>query len=270
MTWVLGSANMFGYGGLIADVRVVWGDRVHADILLKIHQVAPNLLVGFAGSVEVGFALIEDMRQEFALPAERYWYPRAAAWWWWRRARRMFANARPALKKLGSSVLLVGADPYKADPFGRARCIRMRSPTFNPEFLPAVSWHSIGRGSAHESARYFAEEFRANFMNTFGQFELGESRGGSTFLTAGDVSRLLAESPLYSVSEALTFGTAELSGCKISVLKSTKVLPDGTEQEVSPGALVRSWKELEQYAQRHGLSAAEASAAGIGRPRNST
>ena len=89
-------------------------------------------------------------------------------------------------------------------------------------------------------------------------------------MTAGDVSRRLTESPLHSVSEALTFGTPELSGCKISVLRSTNVLPDGTEQEVAPGALVTSWKELEQYAQWHGLSAAEASAPGIGRPRNGT
>jgi len=55
MTWVLGSSSIMGFGALIADTRVSWGRKRYADILQKIHPVGSLLMVGFSGSVELGF-----------------------------------------------------------------------------------------------------------------------------------------------------------------------------------------------------------------------
>ena len=250
---------MFGYGALIADILVVWPDGKHVDVLQKIHQVGPNLLAGFAGSVELGFFLIDDMRTSFQRPTGELWYPRAATWWWWRRARRAFAACPTRIQKLGSSLLLVGPDPHNPGPWPRARCIRMRSPDFRPEYLPSVSWHSIGSGSEHEAARHYAEDYRRTFLETHGQFELGPSRGGATFSTAGSVHLSLVEGRKESVSEALIFGTAFLNGCELSSFKSTDISPDGKPRTVQPGELLSTWEEFQKYAALHGLSAAAAS-----------
>lgn len=65
MTWVIGSGVRWGYGALIADTRVSWPDGTQHDVLQKCHEVAPGLIAGFAGSVEMGFAAIDDMRGFF-------------------------------------------------------------------------------------------------------------------------------------------------------------------------------------------------------------
>ena len=160
MTWVLGSGTLFGYGALIADVRVSWPGGQVADILQKIHGVAPNMMAGFAGSVRLGFSLVNDMRGCFARTDDALWWPRAAAWWWWRRARGIFRAAPLEEQKKGSAILLVGPGPDETQPWPRSYCVRMKGPDFHPEYLPSIVWHSIGSGRDHDAAKYFANDIK--------------------------------------------------------------------------------------------------------------
>jgi 20S proteasome alpha/beta subunit len=60
VTWVIGMSGHLIGAVLVADVRVSFpsGQR---DTLRKIHPVAPNIAIGFAGSVAIGFDMVESL-----------------------------------------------------------------------------------------------------------------------------------------------------------------------------------------------------------------
>ncbi len=62
MTWVIGMAGHFIGGVLLSDIRVTFKGQPARDLIRKIHQVGPNVVIGFAGSVRLGFSLVEDLR----------------------------------------------------------------------------------------------------------------------------------------------------------------------------------------------------------------
>jgi hypothetical protein len=160
MTWVLGSGVLWGYGALVSDVRVTWPETGRSlDVLQKVYPVGTWMMAGFSGSVRLGFELIEDMREFFGPAVEGYaWMPQQAAWRWHRRARRRFSAAPDDVKRLTSSVLLVGVSPCINGPHHWTRCVRMRSPDFTPEFARPFSWLSIGAGATHRLAERYATQ----------------------------------------------------------------------------------------------------------------
>ncbi len=63
MTWIVGTPALFGYGFGISDVRVTFGDDTEVDCLQKIHPVGQWIAAGFAGSVQIGFAMVNELRR---------------------------------------------------------------------------------------------------------------------------------------------------------------------------------------------------------------
>ncbi len=61
MTWVIGGITPFGYGVGLSDIRVSWDDKKYRDCLQKVYPVGKFIIAGFAGSVELGFRLIQDL-----------------------------------------------------------------------------------------------------------------------------------------------------------------------------------------------------------------
>lgn len=142
MTWILGSALPFGYGALISDIRVTLSNGRHLDCLQKIYPVASMMMAGFAGSVELGFVMIQDLQRYLYLeqpptfPDERrMWRMEEACWRWHRRGRRIFRRAPLGLQGLDCQLLVVGTSPIPNGLPGGciARCIRMVAPEFVPE-----------------------------------------------------------------------------------------------------------------------------------------
>lgn len=245
VTWILGQASIFGYGALIGDTRVTLRDGRSVDVLQKIHVVAPNMIAGFAGSVRLGFAMIDDMRVAFAGPLTHRWWPRAAAHWWRRRGRAIFTAAEANESRLGSELLLVGPAPDDQEPWPRAYCLRLRSPDFVMEDCRVVQWHGIGSGTSHVSASLFAESYRERFVETFGQAEI-QDPGGAARRTAVAVSEQLWRNPLASVSEGLQCGLAFLNHTSIQNFNSEYVQPDGTTARRKVGLLAQSWPQFTQ------------------------
>jgi hypothetical protein len=217
MAWVLGaSIPLGGYGALISDVRVSWNNgRVSHDVLQKIYMVAPMMIAGFAGSVEIGFRLMEDMGEFLAAPKGFVWKPRAAAWLWHRRGRRIFTLSTLPSQRLGSAVIIVGCSNRKNGPWMWPHCIRMCAPSYELEIIPSNTWASIGSGSRHRNAEKYAKRFADTFMesNTF-QTEV-HSPGGIAATVARHVRMDLDREPLMSVSNTLQVGTAFYHELKI-------------------------------------------------------
>ena len=70
MTWVIGGSTIFGYGVLISDVCVSWELGYQFDCLQKIYPLSNSIMGGFAGSVKIGFQLLQDLRDFLGLTDE--------------------------------------------------------------------------------------------------------------------------------------------------------------------------------------------------------
>ena len=65
MTWVLG-LNGPGYVAMVSDIQVSWnqnGNRKFSDVLKKSYVICPNMAIGFAGSVKLGFEAMDIARK---------------------------------------------------------------------------------------------------------------------------------------------------------------------------------------------------------------
>jgi hypothetical protein len=62
MTWIVGMPTMWGYSFAVSDVRVTLADGSERDCLQKIYPVARSIALGFAGSVRLGFKMVEAMK----------------------------------------------------------------------------------------------------------------------------------------------------------------------------------------------------------------
>ena len=82
---------MFGYGFGISDVRVTLGDGTEVDCLQKLYSIGRHVAAGFAGSVIIGFAMIDELRRLAAYEDERMACdPLAIEKQWPDQARRIF------------------------------------------------------------------------------------------------------------------------------------------------------------------------------------
>jgi hypothetical protein len=122
---------------MVSDVRVSWDDGTEADLLRKAYRVGPYLLAGFAGSVNIGFQLINSL-QNFLVPPDNSssaWKPDWVAEHWHPEAAKIFANAPPKEQAGHSQLLIVGVWPDEhlgAPEFPRVYLIKLEAPDFRP------------------------------------------------------------------------------------------------------------------------------------------
>jgi hypothetical protein len=232
-------------------------------MLQKIYPVAPLLMAGFAGSVEIGFAMIEDMRRSLQLAPGRVWHPRIAFWKWWRRGRRIFQLAPRHLQQSGCSILMVGVSPAAIAAFStfpprgfyaHSYAVVMRSPSFTPVFVPWNEWGAIGSGTAHEAARNLAQYLTVDAFMGLDQ----AGSGTAAVAVATMVAESILKHPLSSVSEALQIGLVSSGGFRLlrPVLKERSDMPN--PREIAHERLVTNWPEFVHKAHSLGLASVEA------------
>src|SRR2546421_679047 len=100
MTWVIGASSIFGYGAMMSDVRVTFGDGRQADLVEKAYAVGPYIVAGFAGSIKIGFMMLESLSRLLIVPPNApqpgAWEPEWVAEQWQSIAARIFEAADPA------------------------------------------------------------------------------------------------------------------------------------------------------------------------------
>lgn len=259
MTWVIGCGSLFGYASLIADTRVRCRDGSTADVLQKIHPVTPHIMVGFSGSVSLGFQMVTDLRVALAVQPDEVWYPRIAAWRWWRRGRHIFREAAPVEQSLRCSLLLAGISGVPAEMTGfRAYCIRMASPSFEPEYIRRGLWASIGSGARCEVATRIAQhqaEDPVEFFVSYGQGEVGMGRGGSAMMLALVISNALTQQRVDSVSEGVQVGLVFGDGIQLGGPRGTIDLGEPTQRQVAAQPVCTTWEEFEKWSKSRGAGA---------------
>jgi hypothetical protein len=258
---VLGAAIPFGYGAIVSDVRVTWRNgQVAHDVLQKVYPAGSMMLAAFAGSVEIGFRLVDDFSRCFQTARGIIWEPKAAAWHWHRRGRRLFATAPPRLQAHGASIVVVGISPEKNGPWQAARCIRMRAPSFDLEITRPVTWASIGTGTQHQNAAEYTKDFPKRFMDFYALTETSNP-GGVAASVASTVATDLERAPMTTVSNILQVATVWPNEHRIRNLRRQQHGPRWSSERLEdlvPGELISSWPEFSAFADSEGLEAAEA------------
>jgi hypothetical protein len=160
MTWVIAASSILGYGVIISDVCVTFknddGTQETKDCLQKIHWIAPSIIAGFAGSVKIGFELLEDLAGFLYIPQEEQgngsWIPQWVAENWRERAKSIFDGSPDDLRECGSQILMVCTHPTEDLGFPsrpRIYVTKMESPLFEPLVASDYSRiFSIGSGSS--------------------------------------------------------------------------------------------------------------------------
>ena len=259
MTWVVGIANVFGYGAAISDVQVSWPQSGRVlNCLQKVYGLGPCLAGGFSGSVEVGFRLLADMAIiiNTTTPPGHAIVPRAFAHKWYRRARRFFSGQPTTIQQLGSELLLVGVSPGERigdSPWPRTDVIVMRSRTgFSPEYATGIRCLSIGSGSAVEVYREALQDPQ-NLI----QLDVGGSAGIALGLTA-QLRHVISKYPQPGISRYTHLTMVRTDSITIQPMNFTDFESDGTVVRDHMPPVARSWEEFSALAQQNGLATAEA------------
>jgi hypothetical protein len=157
MTWVVGAATPFGYGTGISDVRVTFSDGRERDCLQKIYPVGRFIAAGFAGSVAIGFAMLNRLKELLYTPNEsEAWDPVAVSQWWSADARAVFDKSSEEEQELQSQIMLIGAHPFEhngAPQWPRCHVYTFSSPTFEPVEAKPPTLAAIGHGTDVEHCR---------------------------------------------------------------------------------------------------------------------
>ncbi|MFZ3073086.1 MAG: hypothetical protein WA162_07565 [Thermodesulfobacteriota bacterium] len=265
MTWVVGGTTLFGYGVAISDIRVTFqkadGEITYIDCLQKVYPVGNFLVAGFAGSVRVGFELIEDMRRFLSPnPPDMSWIPEWVAVNWRRRGRKIFSMAPLNEQKLSSSILLVGIHPTHNLGDGRSpkgvACV-FKSPEFEPEFYEVNKFVSIGSGTEVEQYKKRLHDSTQIFDNSAIMMEAGR-RGGWGYTIGDHLKMTLKKHREVTVSEHVQTFIVERGKMYISNNETTAITAKGhVKFEMPP--LAKSYGEFVELGEREKVSTSLAS-----------
>jgi hypothetical protein len=210
MTWIVGTPTMFGYGIGISDVRVTLSNDSEHDCLQKIYPVGQFIAMGFAGSVRIGFAMLETLAAFLHTEDQSLsWDPAAVAEWWPEDARSVFAKFPEAERVHQSHLMMIATHPSEncgQAPWARSYVHIFKSPGFEITSIPVHTVGAIGCGVAVEPCRKAVEELSNNrdrmFMMMKG--EQGTS-GGMGSMLGGNLTRILKQASPKGISSHLNY-----------------------------------------------------------------
>lgn len=256
MTWVVAASTIYGYGALYSDVQVTFRDGATRDLLQKAYPVGNFVAAGFAGSVKIGFLLIQSLMDYLALPEEALdkfaWDPVVAAVEWAPIAKAVFQSAGPEEQTLESRFLLVGVSPTETSGLGaRVYFARFASPDFDPKIMSrAIKVCGIGTGAG---VAEYKHSIKPLFRLTSGilKAEIGRPGGWGNQL-GHSISHKLGRSPRSGISRHLHMIIVERGGFQFGKSDQTIHHPDGTKIEHKMPAVARGYEEFLAFSRSAG------------------
>ena len=242
------------YAALVSDVQVTFGDGRTADMLRKAYPVGPYIVGAFAGSVYIGFALLQSLADALAVPADApgnaAWEPNTVAEWWGPNvARPVFQGCPQQQRELGAQFLLVGAHPTEDN--GIPGCAvpylcRFSWPEFRPEIVRNGN-SALSIGSGANIARY-ADSLKSMLdpRNGMLQAEVGNI-GGWGRVVGFHVNRVVREHAVAGISSHVHIHLALRSS--IELLNSDMNEYRGDERvEVRMPRVAQNYAQFEEMA----------------------
>lgn len=154
MTWVVGIPGMMSGATMMADVRISRpdGSPITGFGVQKLHPICPMVMAGFAGSVTLGFRVIEALQAQVPERDDGIYSPASVTLCCRRIARRVWHSAPPEQRAGSLALMLIGAGLRPRGfppgfPIARTYGYVLRSPRFDLERMPLRRHGSIGSGS---------------------------------------------------------------------------------------------------------------------------
>lgn len=187
MTWIVGMEGL-GYGIGVSDIRVTLANGTERDCVQKIYNVGRFIAAGFAGSVRIGFAMIDRLTELlYSEDPSGAWDPLAVAEWWPQDARDVFNAFSNPEQDLGCHLMLIGAHPTEnngSSPWPRNYIHIFRSPQFKATAVPPPQVGAIGCGTQFAPCQAVVDSLSTDhdFRFSLLQGETGCSGGMATLL----------------------------------------------------------------------------------------
>jgi hypothetical protein len=271
---------MFGFGFGLSDIRVTLGDGSERDCLQKIYPVGRYIAAGFAGSVQIGFAMIDELRRRANLADEKLSCdPNLVARDWPQFARAIFDNSSSEDQAGQCHLMLISAHPneHNGNPnWPRCYVHIFRSPTFEAEVVPVHTLGTIGCGSHYEPCKEVIDRFNSSNDRRMFYMQAGQTLGGMGSMIGIDITDLLMRVQPGGISTHLHYCWVYRGKITISTNDHTqkgrwsiiplgsensptlpfesKILDDGSVIFAMP-TIATTWKELQQLLAVSGSSA---------------
>lgn len=255
MTWIVGTVPPFGYSILVSDVRVSWGDGTERDCLQKIHKVGDDFLCGFAGSVKIGFALLNALAEQ--LPSKQHRPPPVLAHDWIPTlARRIFQAAPAEEKKLGCQLIIAAAHPTEnlGDvPWSRTYVWTFSQRNhFEPEACGADD--AVGIGSGSDVSTYTTALHDARRAPFFLQLIM-HGEGAQAEYIANTMHQSALKNPKAGVSSFYQMGIVTRGQARLGDYGYTRLEADGTKREVRVPSVAQTYKTFQDFCRTEKLNA---------------
>jgi hypothetical protein len=192
---------------LYSDVQVTFANGSTKDLIQKAFPITNFIAAGFAGSVRIGYTLLQSLADHLALPPEALdsvaWDPLWVFETWAPIAKSVFDKSPPLEKKAGSQFLIVGVSPQENNgPFPKVYFCRLSYPDFKPGVMRRnIKMCSIGSGAGvAEYKRAIKPLFRLS--SGILHAEIGHPGGWAQQL-GFSISRILNDYPRRGISRHL-------------------------------------------------------------------
>jgi hypothetical protein len=286
MTWIVGMPTMWGYSFAVSDVRVTLADGSERDCLQKIYPVARSIALGFAGSVRIGFKMVEVMKEWLHNDdLGRAWIPLETIELWPDLARDIFAAAPPQEQAGQCHLIMLSADPQATTGLGPVSYVHiLRSPDFKPIQVATNKVAGIGSGNFIDQYKKSLDELSENHEQNFSLMQMETNNPGGMGTNLGfRITLLIKETNPTGISSHLHYcwvylgktivktnnhftvgawtgfdsgsGINQPEGSpKPSSFDKSEGIPGGTYFEM-PNKIAQSWGELSQVLQSTGAQA---------------
>jgi hypothetical protein len=180
MTWIVGMPTLWGYSIGISDIRVTLSDGSEIDCLQKIYPIAQSIALGFAGSVAIGFGMVETMRRW--LPCnepDHAWNPLEVVELWPEIARSVFASAPESEQRNQCALIMLSADPARKNGFGPTTYVHVfKSPDFTPTQIQTNKAAGIGSGTFIEEYQQYLDDISNQHERNFNLMKMEAGNPG--------------------------------------------------------------------------------------------
>jgi hypothetical protein len=269
MTWILGASSLFGYGVILSDIQVSVGDK-RFDMIQKAYPITNFIIGGFAGSVKIGFMLLQSLSDSLYLPEELQatyaWEPLKIANAWSPIARDIFFSQPMEQQQLGSRFLIVAASPEPDKKMSipgwdsKIYIIRFSSPDFKPQIMSRrVNFCSIGSGSkVNKFQQHLRKKLKLGIFDKTLHAEVRNPRGWANNL-AFSLFRLIDDYPQDGISKNMHLLTVRRGEMTERSMAYRSYLPDGQiVEDAMPKKIARSYDDMVEMLCMEGVNVAHA------------
>ena len=246
MTWIIGASTLMGYAIGISDIRVTFADGIEKDCLQKLYPMGRFIAAGFAGSVRIGFSMLDALTLLLQdLPEGAAWHPEEVADCFQDLARQVFQAAPQKEQMCRSHLMLLGAHPTQDLGLpGYARCSVhiLRSPDFVPQMAGTGEVVSIGSGSAVGPYQKVLDGFSSNVLSLLRGEEMG-ARMGFLALTMV-VQKTIEQNPTAGISPHAHICVVRRASIEVGTNDENRYPPSGEVIEIRMPQVATSWAEF--------------------------